>query len=65
MNPVMDHLNRPGILPPVDCPLLIEVPGLGLVRATRPAFVTDKGNDLTYRLEDDTELVGRFPWTYP
>lgn len=49
------HLNSASTLPPVDCPLIIEVwTEIGdeviaeLVKVIRPAFVSDKANDLTY-----------------
>jgi len=58
------HLNPPSDLPPVDCPILIQLDG-DLVRATRPAFVARKGDDMQYQLEDGRIITGRFPWTYP
>ncbi|MNE64239.1 hypothetical protein D3C80_1596430 [compost metagenome] len=58
------HLNARTILPPVDCPLIILVDG-ELVEATRPTFVQDRGDDLTYHLADGTVLTGRFEWSYP
>ena len=59
------HTNSETTLPPVDCPLLIEVATGLLVPALRPAFVEHRGNDLTYRLSDGTEIIGQFRWTYP
>lgn len=58
------HLNTPSMLPPVDCPLVILV-GHELLRATRTSFVQHKGAELTYQLADGSEIVGRFPWSYP
>lgn len=56
------HLNT--TLPPVDCPLLIEVDGV-LLRAERPRFIEDKANDMIYTLTTGETLTGRFRWTYP
>jgi len=59
------HLNNPGDLPPVNCPLLIEIAPGRLVRAERPSMVERRGNDLTYRLSDGNEIHGQLRWTYP
>ena len=59
------HLNAATTLPPVGCPLLIEVEPGKLVHAQRPQFVEHRGNDLTYRLSDGTEIHGQYRWTYP
>lgn len=64
MLPPDTHLNSPGMLPPVDCPLVILVDG-ELLRAIRPSFVQHKGAEITYQLTDGAEIVGRFPWSYP
>lgn len=58
------HLNRAERLPPVDCPLLIDVGGT-LVRAERTCHVSDRNNNMTYRLSDGSTLTGRYCWTYP
>lgn len=58
------HWNPAGTLPPVDCPLLIQVEGVA-VKAYRPTFVEAKGDDLVFITEDKIEILGRFPWTYP
>lgn len=58
------HLNNPGALPPVGCPLLIEV-GNVIVPAERTGHVTDKDNQLEYVLADESKIIGRFKWTYP
>lgn len=58
------HLNPANQLPPVDCPLLIEVDGK-LERVVRPSFVERRGQDLTYQTADGRALVGQFRWTYP
>lgn len=58
------HLNQ-SRLPPVDCPLIVELPTGELVEATRKAFTTDKNGDLEYHLTDGQVVVGRLRWTYP
>lgn len=61
------HLNPDSLLPPVDCPLLIEVaPGV-FKKALRETYVKRKNKEgsLIFRLEDGTEIEGRFRWTYP
>lgn len=60
-----DHLNPAEQLPPVDCPLLIEVEPGRLVQAARTRFVESRDREMEYRLADGTTLVGRFRWTYP
>lgn len=57
------HLNKSDHLPPVDCPLLIEVDG-ELIPAVRTAFIANKSGAMVYRVKGG-ELEGRFPWTYP
>lgn len=57
-------LNGADQLPPVACPLLIEVDG-ALVKAERTEFVQHRGQDMVYRLADGSTLLGRFRWTYP
>lgn len=59
------HLNRAEHLPPVDCPLLIEVEPGRLVRAVRTSFIANKDRQMEYRLPDGTTITGRFAWTYP
>ena len=60
-----DHLNHASALPPVACPLVIDVPQRGMLRAERTSFVTQKGNEMEYRLSDGSTIIGRFRWTYP
>lgn len=57
-------LNPADRLPPVACPLMIEVDG-NLVKAERTEFVQHRGQDMVYRLADGSTLLGRFRWTYP
>jgi hypothetical protein len=57
-------LNPADTLPPVDCPLLIQIkPGV-LVRANRPTFAASKSDQLLFDTEGG-QIEGRFPWTYP
>lgn len=58
------HLNPADQLPPVDCPLLIQVDG-ELLQAERASFIASRDRAMVYRLNDGRELEGRFPWTYP
>ena len=58
------HLNHPEHLPPVDCPLLIEVDG-ALIRAERTCHISERGDSMAYRLSDGSTLTGRYRWTYP
>ena len=58
------HLNPADQLPPVGCPLLMEVDG-ELVRAERTAFIASRERAMVYQLEDGLQIEGRFPWTYP
>ena len=58
------HLNSIDHLPPVDCPLLIEVSPGELIGAWRPTFAATKCDSLVFETEDG-QIEGRFPWTYP
>lgn len=58
------NLNHPNRLPPVGCPLLIQVDG-ELIRAERTSFLENRNREMTYRTPDGEEIVGRFEWTYP
>jgi len=58
------HLNHPSLLPPVNCPLAINVGG-EIVKARRTGFIENKERDMTYETQDGQLLVGRFQWTYP
>lgn len=59
------HLNPAGALPPVNCPLLIELePGV-LVPAERTGFISDRSRDMEYLLASGKVIHGRFAWTYP
>ena len=60
-----DHLNPAELLPPVDCPLLIEVEPGRLVQAARTGFVESRDREMEYRLADGSMIVGRYRWTYP
>lgn len=59
------HLNNPDVLPPVGCPLIIQMPCGRLVKAERTGHVESKGRDLEYRTSDGAVIVGRLKWTYP
>lgn len=58
-------LNPPEMLPPVGCPLLIQVEEARVVRASRTSHIADKSRQMEYQTEDGGVLHGRFWWTYP
>jgi len=58
------HLNPASELPPVNCPLIIEVDG-ELVRAERTGFVEQRDRQMEYQLQSGEKIVGRYRWTYP
>ncbi len=59
------HLNPPGNLPPVGCPLLIKLDDGQLVEAHRTGFIEHRSRAMDYSLADGTTITGRFAWTYP
>jgi len=59
------HLNSADDLPPVDCPLLIEVAPGEVKRAHRTAFIASTERTMTYQTTEGEQLSGRFRWTYP
>ncbi|WP_288081565.1 hypothetical protein [Pseudomonas sp.] len=63
--PESPHLNPPGDLPPVDCPILIELTSGQLMRAERTGHVPTRGDDMQYRMRDGSLTTGKFRWTYP
>lgn len=58
------HLNPADLLPPVTCPLLIEVDDR-LLRAERTGIIPNKADGMEYRLDDGSLIYGRYRWTYP
>ncbi len=58
------HLNPASELPPVNCPLIIEVEG-ELLRAERTGFVEQRDRQMEYQLQSGEKIVGRYRWTYP
>lgn len=58
------HFNPADDLPPVDCPLLLNIEGK-LRRAERVCYIQSRGDSMEYRLDDGQIVMGRFPWTYP
>lgn len=66
------HLNAPEHLPPVGCPILVEVDET-LLLVERTAFVEQRGRDMTYRvlnherspIQPEIRLVGQLKWTFP
>jgi len=59
------HMNNPEHLPPVACPLLLELPGGQLVKAERTGFIADRSRNMEYLLESGETISGRLRWTYP
>jgi hypothetical protein len=59
------HLNAATTLPPVECPLLVELAPGRLVHAERTSHVECRGHDLTYLVSDGNVIHGQFRWTYP
>lgn len=59
------HLNSASQLPPVDCPLLIEIQPGELVAASRISFITKRNREMDYLLADGSTITGRYRWTYP
>ena len=57
-------LNSSDVLPPVGCPLLIELSDV-LVPATRTGFIKSKSAEMEYRLANGCLIHGRYRWTYP
>lgn len=51
-------------LPPVDCPLVINVNGAHL-HATRISYLQEKNGQMDYRLASGVVIRGRYPWSYP
>lgn len=56
--------NNPERLPPVDCPLVINVNGVTM-SATRISHLSDRGGEMDYRLAAGEVIRDRFPWSYP
>ena len=56
--------NRPEVLPPVDCPLVLRL-GSVAVRAERVSYLRDRAGEMDYRLSDGSVITGRFEWSYP
>lgn len=59
------HLNAASNLPPVECPLLVEIAPGRLVRAERPSMLASRGDDMAYVLTDGNVIHGKLRWTYP
>lgn len=56
--------NRPEVLPPVDCPLVLRL-GSVAVRAERVSYLRDRSGEMDYRLSDGSIIRGRYQWSYP
>lgn len=51
-------------LPPVGCPLVININGLA-VKATRVSHLSDRSGQMDYRLVAGDVIRGRYQWSYP
>lgn len=58
------HLNPADHLPPVACPIVIEVDG-ELLRAERTGFIEQRDSSMEYGLQSGEKILGRYKWTYP
>lgn len=58
------HWNSESLLPPVDCPLLIQVAGVAH-KATRTGYIESKSANIEYVFDNGIKVIGRFRWTYP
>lgn len=56
--------NSASTLPPVACELLLDIDGKPTI-GFRTSYVTNKDSSMSYRLADNSEVEGRFRWTYP
>jgi len=56
--------NNASTLPPVACELLLDIDGKPTV-GFRTSYVTNKDSTMSYRLADNSQVEGRFRWTYP
>lgn len=61
----MIQLNSPDHLPPVDCPLVVELPNGELVRVERTSHLVSRERDMEYRLDSGETFMGRMRWGYP
>lgn len=57
--------NPPERLPPVGCPLLIQIPYGRIERAVRTGYLENRSQQMEYELESGEVVRGRFLWTYP
>ena len=56
--------NRAALLPPVGCPLVIQIDGAA-VHAERTNHLTDKTGQMDYKLSGGQVIRGRYEWSYP
>lgn len=56
--------NKPERLPPVACPLVINVNGAA-IKAHRVSHLSDRSGQMDYRLASGDLITGRFEWSYP
>ena len=59
------HLNPASQTPPVDCPLLIEMPDGKLLRVERRDWARSHSEQLVFYTTCGRQITGKFRWTYP
>jgi hypothetical protein len=60
------ELNAADVLPPEECPILIELPGGSLICAERTRHIEKRSDAMEYRIAGSEVLItGRLRWAYP
>lgn len=60
--------NNPSLLPPVDCPLVINLGQAydwDIAHCERISHLRSRDGEMDYRLSTGQTIRGRFPWSYP
>lgn len=60
--------NRPELLPPVGCPLVLNLDpeyDWDIAHGERVNWLRDKNGDMDYRLLSGEVIRGRYLWSYP
>lgn len=63
-----DHWNDPNVLPPVGCPLVLNLGALYdhvIAFGERVDHLAQRDRQMTYQLSTGELVVGRFAWSYP
>lgn len=59
-----EHWNLPENLPPVGCPIVIRV-GDAVFHCERTSHISDRSQNMVYRMLDGSLHTGRCEWNYP